>query len=911
MKRAYKMKIGTTSLFFTFILLFTLFLSVGATCAQVGTIKGTIIDASTKEPLIGATVLLVGTSIGAATDLDGNYTINNVNTGNHSLSVSYIAFKSITKSDVIINASKETVVNFEMQPDDYALEQVEVVAKVNLESENILLMEQRGALVATQSVGARELSRKGIGNAQAAVVHVSGISKQEGVKNVFVRGLGDRYNATLLNGFPVPSEDPEYKNIDLGFFGTDVIQNIGVIKVFRAQNTGDAGGAIIDISSKELVGDVALKFDLTAGLNTEAISKDFLRQDGIDYFGFSNASKPTTGKFDFPNSLDPSVISHPMNHSYGLSGGKLFKLGENRNPLSFFAVASHTTDYSYTEEKVKSTNSIGTVYQDQIGNKYFQNTSQLVLANVDYGLNRKHNLAYNIMMVHANNQYVGEYEGLNSERHQDSNSNFGFLRRQQTNDNVLLTNQLITNWELKDGIRLNAGVSYNYVRGLEPDRRENYLSKMDDRSYILTGSNRQKRFYSTLNENDFNPKVSLFYQLNDNFKSDNSSLKIGYDGRFIADDFHAVEYNYSAVSGVYPIDALKLDYLYNQSTMDSGVFEMTEGEANTYQVDKYIHSGFIETNYQLTSRLVGNVGLRIDYVDMTVDYNVQGILPGDVLLKKTYYLPSMNLKYEVNKKNVLRLGLSKTYTLPQSKEISPYKYVNISFVSQGDPNIQPSDNYNIDLKWDYYLSASELFSLTGFYKFIKNPIARADEGNSAGLLTYKNISDKVQVAGIELEARKNIINRTSADYQKINKFTVGLNASYIYSDLMIQIANTEERKTQLEGASPFLGNFDISYIYQNGDRNFISSLVLNYFSNRIHTIGTRSFKDIIEEGIPTLHFVTSYKFNKNFTFKLNITNLFDPYYQLTRKASGQSDEKHVLNKYKKGRNISLGISYEL
>ena len=514
-------------------------------------------------------------------------------------------------------------------------------------------------------------------------------------------------------------------------------------------------------------------------------------------------------------------------------------------------------------------------------------------------------------MVHANNQYVGEYEGLNSERHQDSNSNFGFLRRQQTNDNVLLTNQLITNWELKDGIRLNAGVSYNYVRGLEPDRRENYLSKMDDRSYILTGSNRQKRFYSTLNENDFNPKVSLSYQLNDNFKSDNSSLKIGYDGRFIADDFHAVEYNYSAVSGVYPIDALKLDYLYNQSTMDSGVFEMTEGEANTYQVDKYIHSGFIETNYQLTSRLVGNVGLRIDYVDMTVDYNVQGILPGDVLLKKTYYLPSMNLKYEVNKKNVLRLGLSKTYTLPQSKEISPYKYVNISFVSQGDPNIQPSDNYNIDLKWDYYLSASELFSLTGFYKFIKNPIARADEGNSAGLLTYKNISDKVQVAGIELEARKNIINRTSADYQKINKFTVGLNASYIYSDLMIQIANTEERKTQLEGASPFLGNFDISYIYQNGDRNFISSLVLNYFSNRIHTIGTRSFKDIIEEGIPTLHFVTSYKFNKNFTFKLNITNLFDPYYQLTRKASGQSDEKHVLNKYKKGRNISLGISYEL
>lgn len=911
MKRAYKMKNGTTSVMFIFMLLFTLFLSVSVTYAQAGTIKGTIIDASTKEPLIGATVLLVGTSNGAATDLDGNYTISDVNTGNHSLSVSYIAFKPITKSDVIIDATKEMIVNFEMQPDDYALQQVEVVAKVNQESENILLMEQRQALLATQSVGARELSRKGIGNAEAAVAQVSGISKQEGVKNVFVRGLGDRYNATLLNGFPVPSEDPEYKNIDLGFFGTDVIQNIGVNKVFSAQNTGDAGGAVIDISSKELFGDAALKFDLSAGLNSEAISSDFLRQDGVNYLGFANKNKPTTGKFAFPNSLDPSMINFPMNHSYGLSGGKLFRLGENRNPLSFFVVASHSTDYIYTEEKVKSTNSIGTVYQDQIGNKYSQNTSQLVLGNVDFGLNTKHNLAYNFMMVHANNQYVGEYEGLNTERHQDSNSNFGFLRRQQTNDNVLLTNQLITDWELKEGIRLDVGVSHNYVRGLEPDRRENYLSKMDDGSYILTGSNRQKRFYSTLNENDFNPKVSLSYKLEDKFESDNSFLKIGYDARFIDDNFHAVEYNFSAVSGVYSIYALKLDDLYNQSTMDAANFEMTEGEANTYQVAKYIHSGFVEGNYHLTSRLVGNLGLRLDNVDMTIDYNVQGALPVEVLLKKTYFLPSTNLKYDVNNKNVLRLGLSKTYTLPQSKEVSPYKYVNISFVSQGDPNIEPSDNYNIDLKWDYYLSPSELFSLTGFYKFIKNPIARADEGNSAGLLTYKNISDKAQVGGIELEARKNIFNKTSSDFEKVNKFSIGLNVSYIYSDLVIQIANTEARKTQLEGASPFLGNFDISYNYQNGEKNLISSLVLNYFSNRIHTIGTRSFKDIIEEGVPTLDFVTSYKFRKNITLKFNASNLFDPSYKLTRKASGQSSEKYVLNEYKKGRNISLGISYEL
>jgi len=156
-------------------------------------------------------------------------------------------------------------------------------------------MEQRQALVATQAVGARELSRKGIGDAQAAVAQVSGISKQEGVKNVFVRGLGDRYNVTLLNGFAIPSEDPEYKNIALEFFGTDIIQNISVNKVFRGSDYSDVGGASINIVSKELVGDHALSFDLSGGINTAVIVPGFLRQDGSGYFGFANTTQPSEG----------------------------------------------------------------------------------------------------------------------------------------------------------------------------------------------------------------------------------------------------------------------------------------------------------------------------------------------------------------------------------------------------------------------------------------------------------------------------------------------------------------------------------------------------------------------------------------------------------------------------------------
>ena len=104
----------------------------------------------------------------------------------------------------------------------------------------------------------------------------------------------------------------------------------------------------------------------------------------------------------------------------------------------------------------------------------------------------------------------------------------------------------------------------------------------------------------------------------------------------------------------------------------------------------------------------------------------RGGTQGSQSINKDYVLPSINLRYNFNDKHSLRFAASKTYTLPQAKEISPFRYVNVTFNSQGNPDLQPSDNYNVDLKWDWYLSPSELISVTGFYKYIKNPISRIE-----------------------------------------------------------------------------------------------------------------------------------------------------------------------------------------
>ena len=878
--------------------------------AQKGTITGKVIDSRNGEALIGVTVFIEGTTNGTSSDLDGNFIIPGLKSGIYSVQASYIGYNLYKKEGLVIENGKETEMEIELAPEDLKLDEVEVVAKANRESENMLLLDQKRKLLAVQAVGAKEMSRKGAGNAESAVAQVSGISKQEGVKNVFVRGLGDRYNATFLNGFPIPSEDPEYKNIALKFFTSDVIRNINVSKVFNADNNGDIGGAIIDINSKELFGEKAFGANLEGGINNEVPGKDFLRQDGTNYLGVSNTKEPTNGRFNFPNSLDPAKVNMPLNHSYGLSGGKLFRLGEQDNPLSFFLVASHGSDYSYTKEAIRNAVSNGTIYQDQTGEKSSINTNQLILANADLRLNRLHRITYNFMLLHADEQYVGEYQGLQSEKHQDSDDYMGFLRRQQSNDNLLAVNQLITEWSLAERFKLDVGAAYNTIKGLEPDRRENYLSRQEDGTYILTGSNRQKRFFSKLNESDLNLKLNLRYKLSPDLDIEKSNINVGYKGRFVDDNFKAIEYNFGAFPGRFSIDDLKLDSLYNEANYEAGKFTMYKGAENSYRVTKYINSGYVEATHQFTNSLTANAGLLASYVDMTVNYHVQHVSPGESNIKKIYYLPSLNLKYDINDKNSLRLGASKSYTLPQSKEISPYQYVNINFTSQGNPNLKPSDNYNVDLKWDYYLSPSELISVCGFYKYIVNPIGRVDQGNSAGLLTYENISPKATVAGVEVEVRKNIFNKTSPGTSRINSLSLGMNASYIYSNLELDIINTVKRSTQLEGASPFIVNSDVSYNFTSNDKNLIASLVLNYFSGRIYTLGTRGYNDIIEEGVITLTAVSSFKVSKHITLKLKAANLLNPSYCLTRKF-GESNDKMKLDEYKKGVDVSVGISFEL
>ena len=880
----------------------------GADIADVD-LKGRVKDSQSKEPLIGATVKVIGSDVASVTDIDGNFQLSGLKDGIYDIEIKYIGYKTAVKRQVKIEDNKVTTLDFEMETDNRVLAGVEVVAKANRESENVTMMEQKRSVIAVQTIGAQELSRKGISDAQAAVAKISGISKQEGVKNVFVRGLGDRYNFTTLNRFPLPSEDPEYKNIALDFFSTDIIQSIDVNKAFYSNTPADVAGADINITSKELTGDGKINVSLSGGFNTKTLSSDFMRLDGVDMFGFADKTQPggNLDTYNFRNSLDPSKQNLQINQSYTISGGKKFLLGENRNPLKLYLVAGHNKNYTHYEEEVRNSITTGELSQDMDGDISQVETSQIAMANLEYTHNKKHSLAYNFMMVHATKESVGDYLGMDAD-YQSSDTYEGFMRRQQTNDNLLFVNQLISKWTLGRNIGLNAGLSYNTINGNEPDRRINNLVKTDSGYVPMKGTGIQQRYFSELDEKDLNARASLVYKLNDGFEN-NSNVQIGYMGRFVDDDFEAVEYDMSVVrQTVFDINHISFDDYYNQDNYAGGMFQL-DRNIDKYGVSKNIHSAYAEATYQFTPKFIANLGLKYDDVDMKVNYNVnRGGSRGEQEIDKSYFLPSLNLRYNINDKHALRLAASKTYTLPQAKEISPFRYVSVSFNSQGNPNLKPSDNYNIDLKWDWYISPSEIFSITGFYKYIKNPISRIEIASAGGFLSYENISDHATAAGVEMEMKKHIFSR-SLENNGMSRLTLGVNGAYTYTCAKVPLA-TDPSGSQLEGAAPWIVNADLTYLFRKGGNSFTGALVFNYFSDRIYTIGTEGYQDIMENGIPTLDFVASAQIGKHFTINLKARNLLDAAHQLTRKGNATNSEV-VLSKYKKGTDFSIGLSYNL
>lgn len=913
-------------------LLFTLLLTT-LSFAQKSTVTGVIFDKEyNNEPLAFANIMLKGTSNGTSTSVNGKYSLN-ISPGSHVLVVGFLGYKSV-EIPFTVKPNEQKTINYTLASEGVMLDDIVLTAVVTQESVKALLQEQQKAVEIKQSIGAEEISNKGISDVAAAVTKTTGITKQEGSGSIYVRGLGDRYNSTTMNGLPLPSNNPSRKNINLEIFSTDIVEYIGIDKTYNYKNYGDFAGANIDIVSKNYKGDGSLEVGTGFGANSNAVQQDkFYLQDGPGFLGFSNEVIPNNplSAYNFTTSWDKQAAT-PVNGSFYIRGGDSFKFGDY-SKISFFLNASFDNGYTYKEGirrgGVEASN--GIAKKDLFRNSYDYSTSSNVMANINYRINENHNLRINTMLINSTSQKHEEFTGV-LDIFDNATEGGGFIRRSTFDRTTLLVNQLLGYHKLGERFVFDWGVSYNKLINNIPDRMQNTFtpSLNDDANSPLIVSDINQadnhRYFQEMTDDEIAGNFTLSYKFGkNNDDSYKGKLIGGYSARYKEINFDATQLNFAINKTITQptIDLQNIDGYFNQNNLSAGLFSIRtfRGDASTanallpqnFKGQQIISAGFGAIEYQFTPKLYVIGAFRSEFIIQDIFYNTS-LKQGKTIFDTMEYLPSLTTKYELNDKQNVKFATSKTYTLPQFKERAPFLYEEVGQSYFGNPFLYNSTDYNFDLKWEYFPKGGEVISVTGFGKYILNPINEVTVASATNDISWVNSGEKAVGIGAEFEIRKDIYNIEESNDKKTNLST-GLNVSYLHTnqDLDSEKVQSEtglnaaftKKDSRLTGASDLLVNYDIRFNKSfSSDQSLTATLSGAYFSDRIYALGVTGKGDLVDSDVFALDFILKFKLNKNLGFGLSAKNLTDP--TIERK---QDIQNVVVDSYKKGRNFSFSMKY--
>ncbi|MEM1121501.1 MAG: TonB-dependent receptor, partial [Bacteroidota bacterium] len=369
-----------------------------------GTISGTILDEKYAEPLIGANVVIEGTATGTSTDFDGKYQFS-VEAGTYNVVVSYIGYQDKTITDVVVKDGEVTYLDAAITDEAQELGlDVVVTAKSLDRSENALMMLQKKSDKIQDGISSQEMSRFSVSNAAGAMQKVTGATVSGG-KYIYIRGLGDRYSLTQLNGLVIPSADPYRNSAQLDLIPSNLLDNIITAKTFTPDQPGTFTGGAVNIKTKSFPEQFSLTFSVSSSYNSQNNGIDnFLTHPGgaNDYFGYDDGtralpeilnSERSQAVLDFGNNIPriarsksfydrfaadsgvfssqedfaqaandvatalstdftPDATSTPIDHGFGFSLGNQFQLGNNA--LGLIAAASFKTQYRHLDRFEKA-----------------------------------------------------------------------------------------------------------------------------------------------------------------------------------------------------------------------------------------------------------------------------------------------------------------------------------------------------------------------------------------------------------------------------------------------------------------------------------------------------------------------------------------------------------------------------
>ena len=929
------------------LILFTFFNVNG----QTGKIAGTIMDGEFNEPMAFANVLIKNTTKGTTSDFDGKYSID-VEAGNYTLVFSYIGYQTIEISDVVVKSNDEVIIDVTLNTN--SLETVVITTTVRKNTESAILDLQKKSITLLDGLSAQSIKSSGASNIASAVKNVPGVSIQGG-KYVYVRGLGDRYTKSILNGVDIPGLDPDRNTIQMDIFPTNILDNIIVVKSAAAEYPADFTGGVIDIVTKDFPTKANYTISTGFGYNPDMHFNDnYLNYSGsnTDFLGFDDGMRniPVNRYQVIPGTFDNSTVLSNMtnvfnkelmakqansgaNFNFGFTAGNQFDVGDDK--LGYQLSFSYKNKTQFYDDRFD-----GTYMRDQnnssvnelVGTRTSEGVegkNTVLLSSLAGIVYKRDNSKYKVNFLHIQN---GESSaGLYDQQIAQAAGGSGFEPIKK--DALLYTERSITNLLFEGNHsfddanwKLNWKVSPTLSRVYDKDHRITPLQQSQNGNYFISPSaaSRPIRIWRNLQEISLAAKVDAVRKYN--FMDRPAKAKFGFNQTvkqrdFSIDDFQFEISGQNIVADGNADNLLLSENIWTPQT-DQGshlVWGDLYEPANTFDATQNISAGYLSNEFSVSEKLKAVVGLRAELFSAIYTGQNQAateIFVDEKIIDKLDLFPSANFIYSLNDNSNLRVSYSRTTARPSFKEASKSQIfdpiTNRLFI--GNIDLEPSYISNFDIRTEFFGENSEMFAISGFYKDFKDPIELTFYESAPDQLTPRNLGN-ASVFGIEFEFRKSLgFLLNSLENLKFN-----INASYIESDLTMfedeynrrvnaaRDGESIEKSRELQGQSPYLINAGLNY--SDSEIGLQTGLFFNVQGETLEVVGTGIVPDVYTVPFNSLNFTFNKKLGeeKKSTVDIKVSNILNSKRKSVYQSYKASDK--TFTQFNPGTEFSVGYNY--
>lgn len=921
---------------------------VGMMCAtmQAQTIKGCVTDAQSKEPLIGATVEVKGTTKKTVTDMDGNFRFSGLKKGEkHELIINYVGYKTLDMKDVPSVADDATdTLQCVMAADVKVLGEVSVVAAERRNTNAAVIQLAKNSSVVVNNVSAQEIKLTQDANAGEVIKRIPGVSLIED-KFVMVRGLSQRYNNVWINGGAVPSTEADSRAFSFDLIPSSQIESLTIVKSPSAEYPADYTGGFIMVNTQEIPTTNSFSVTVGGGWNDASHWQNFMesRGSGTDFLGFDSGLRSLDGGINTQlhsvAGMGTSLTDNGLNNDWSLKEYKPFadmKLAASLNHswrvrehrLGLLAALNYSNEYRTFNDMTNNLfgvydvdNNCSNYLRNSVDNQYNHNVKLGAMLNMTLlTANGKHKYQFkNIFNQIGNNRYTWR-EGISAQSNLEKSAEYYY--RSRTTFNTQLTGKHSLG---ADNIDWSLG--YAYANRHMPDRRRYLVNDaLESNVYALTTGNDASREWTKLDEHIISAAVNDKHMFS--FGNWTPSLQAGAYGEYRSRDYKTRNfiYNWNNANNSLPKDFRYMDVptLFSdvQYMGENGLYLLEQLQMrNNYRGKNTLGAGYITADLPF-GKLNIHAGLRFEHNDMELISNTRD---NEVSEMSTHYkssdlFPSVNATYKFNDKNQLRLSYGRSINRPEFREVSSSVYYDFDLASSVQGNTELRNCYidNIDLRYELYPSRGEQISVAVFYKHFDSPIewTYTVAGGTDLIYSYKNALSADNY-GLELDIRK------SLDFIGLPYLSWSFNGAFIKSKVNFE-AGAKEENRPMQGQSPYLVN--TGFFYKNKQAALDVALLYNRIGKRIIGVGRSSgstgsddnarVPDSYEMPRNTFDLSLTKRFGDCWEIKFNIRDIlaekvqYKQFADVTQADGSTKEVEQITRDYKPGRNFGLQVTYK-